>query len=195
MSFTAPDPVVTNVLWGASYLYTAPEGTDLPDDSTLDGAVFPTPWTYSGATSEGVKITFDPKTQDITIEEQSLPAATLIASATFVMELSLSEATLQNIQLAYGGGGQINITAPATGQPGKSVLTLSEDFPILSAALVGKNLSGMTRVFYVPRILSAGSVETDFRRADSQQLYPATLNAVCPLGDIQVIDITDPPTA
>lgn len=190
--FVAPTWVAANVLYGTAFLFTSPEGTALPADIDLgDSAAWATAsWNYVGASDQGVTITFNPSVTQIQIEEQMMPTASPVSTAQFTVDVSLAEDTLANMQLAYGGGGSITATAAATGQPGKSVLKLSDTFPVLQAGLIGTNAQGFPRVLYVPRVMSAGQVATSFRRAADKRMYPVTLNALCDLPDIVVTDIT-----
>ena len=87
------------------------------------------------------------------------------------------------------------MTAAGAGQPGKSVLTLSSTIPVLACAVVGKNVLGYPIVFYIPGIQSTGSVKTDFRRAASARLYPASFSMVCAISAVQIINITAPATS
>ena len=59
-----------------------------------------------------------------------------------------------------------------------------------SAALIGVNQLGYARVLYVPVVVSAGQVQTAFRRAAQQRLYPLTLTATCPYNNITWTDLT-----
>jgi hypothetical protein len=194
--FLPPDWDTENVLYGVGYLFTAQFGTPLPADSDLGDAtkwaavVTPGPWRYAGATSQGVTTTFNPSMTDLQVEEQPIPVAALVNTATYQITTSLSEETIDNINLAYGGGGAKTVTAAGAAQPGKTVLKLSSNFSVLAAAILGSNEQGYPRVFYIPKIQSAGQVQTAFRRAASQRLYPITLNALCDLSEMEIIDIT-----
>lgn len=188
--FVAPTFDTTQVLYGVGYLMTAAYSTALPADIDLGDSTKWTNWTYVGSTEAGVNTNFNPNMTDLNIEEQPIPVATIVNTATYQITTSLSEETLTHINLAYGGGGSVQTTAASAGQPGKSVLTLSSSFSTLAAAILGRNSLGYPRVFYVPKVQSAGQVQTAYRRAAQQRLYPLTLNALCDLSQIQVIDIT-----
>jgi hypothetical protein len=92
--------------------------------------------------------------------------------------------------MAWGNGGSTAVTPAGAGQPGKSVLTLSTSFQTLSVALVGQNQLGFARVLYIPVVVSAGQVQTAFRRAAQQRLYPVTFSAICPFNSITWTDLT-----
>lgn len=197
LPYTPPSYTPTNVLVGQAILFTAPNpspgtGASVPSDANLGvgSAWLSAGWTYHGATEAGVTLTFNPTVQNITIEEQPTPAGVEVSTTDIQITTNLSEETLNNINLTWGNGGTVAVTAAGAGQPGKSVLTLSSNFQTLSAALVGQNEEGFARVFYVPEVFSAGQVQTAWRRAAQQRLYPLTLSAICPLNQIYWVDLT-----
>jgi len=190
--YTPPNYVTNNVLYGVGILFTAVPGTALPSDQNLGVATAWTSlgWAYVGATEAGVTVTFNPSTQDITIEEQPTPVAVIVNTATLQVTCSLSEETLTNVNMAWGNGGSIAVTPAGAGQPGKSVMTLSTNFAAMAAAVIGKNQQGYARVLSIPTVMSAGQVQTAYRRAAQQRLYPLTLNATCPFNQISWTDLT-----
>jgi len=190
--YTPPNYTTTNVLYGVGILFTAIPGTAVPSDQNLGVASAWTGlgWGYVGATEAGVTVTFNPSTQDLSIEEQPTPVAVVVNTATLQITLSLSEETLSNVNLAWGNGGSIAVTPAGAGQPGKSVLTLSTNFASMACAVIGKNQLGFARVLSIPSVMSAGQVQTAYRRAAQQRLYPLTLNATCPFSQITWTDLT-----
>lgn len=190
--YTPPAYTATNVLYGIGVLFTSQVGTALPADQLLGvgSAWVGGGWSYVGATDAGVSLTFAPTTTDIRIEEQQTPVAALVDNVSLQITTSLSEETLTNINLSWGNSGTVAVTAPGASQPGKSVLTLSTNFTSLACAIVGKNQLGFARVLSVPVVMSSGSVKTDYRRAANARLYPLTLNAISPMSQISVTDLT-----
>ena len=190
--YTPPNYVTSNVLYGVGIMFTALPGTTVPSDQNLGvgSAWTGLGWAYIGATEAGVTVTFNPTTQDLNIEEQPTPVAVIVSTATLQVTASLSEETLANVNLAWGNGGTIAVTPPGAGQPGKSVLTLSTNFAQMAVAVIGKNQQGFARVLSIPTVMSAGQVQTAYRRAAQQRLYPLTLNAVCPFNQITWTDLT-----
>lgn len=190
----------TRVIVGMAALMTAPEGTALPVDTIANIDIqtgenaWDTPWTYVGATDDGVTYSFERKTQEINIEEQSTPTDVTTDSATLTIEASLAEETLENMKLAHGGG-VITTTAPTATTPGVSVLKLSDTTDRLAVAFVGKNSMGFPLVFYVPIMNSVGKVETKFRRAADKRMYPISLNSICAINDVEIRHIDLAPTA
>jgi hypothetical protein len=189
--FIPPSYDTTEVLYGVGYLFTAPYGTAPPTydnygDSTQWAAAG---WSYVGATDQGVQNAFTPNMSLIQIEETPIPVASLVSTATFQITTSLSEENLNNINLAYGGGGTITSYTSGAGQPQMQILNLSSQFGLLACAILGANNLGYPRVYVVPKIQSAGTVTTNFRRAANARLYPITLNALCDLSQISIADI------
>jgi hypothetical protein len=197
LPYTPPAYNVLNVLYGMAIAFTAPNpspgvGATVPGDASLGigSSWLGLGWSYVGSTEAGVTLTFNPTTQNIMIEEQPTPVGVAISTADLQVTCNLSEETLVNINTTWGNGGSIATTAAGAGQPGKQVLTLSTNFSTLSVALVGKNQLGFARVLYVPVMVSAGQVQTAFRRAAQQRLYPLTLSVICPFNAITWTDLT-----
>ena len=190
--YTPPGYNTQNVVYGFGLLFTAAVGTALPSDQNLGVGTAWTGlgWAYVGATESGVSVTFNPQTQNLTVEEQPTPVAVTVSTADLQVTTSLSEDTLANVNLAWGNGGTIAVTPAGAGQPGKSVLTLSTNFATMACAVVGKNQLGFARVLSIPQVISAGQVQTAYRRAAQQKLYPLTLNAICAFNQITWTDLT-----
>jgi hypothetical protein len=195
--YTPPSYVTTNVLFGVGILMTAPNpsvgvGASVPSDQNLGvgSAWTGLGWSYVGATEAGVTLTYNPTVQNINIEEQPTPVGIAVSAAALDITTNLSEETLSHVSLAWGNSATSAVTAPGAGQPGKTVLTLSTSFATLSCALIGMNQLGFARVLYIPIVVSAGQVQTAFRRAAQQRLYPLTLSAICPYNTITWTDLT-----
>jgi hypothetical protein len=190
--YTPPAYTTANVLYGTGILLTAVVGTAVPTDQNLGvgSSWLGLGWAYVGATEAGVTVTFNPSTQQITIEEQPTPVGVAVNTAELQITAQLSEETLANVNLAWGNGGTITVTPAAAGQPGKSVLTLSTNFQQMAAVVIGKNQLGYARVLRIPQVISAGQVQTAYRRSASQRMYPLTLSAVCSFDQITWTDLT-----
>ena len=197
LTYSPPSYTTTNVIYGTGILFTATVGTSVPSDANLGvgSAWTGLGWAYVGALLDGGTVTFAPTTQDISIEEQPTPVGVAITTANLTFTANMSEETLANVNLAWGNAGSIAVTAAGAGQPGKSVLTLSTNFQQVAVALVGKNASGYAGVLQVPTMISAGQVQTAYRRAAQQRVYPLTLNSICPFSSITWSYLTAPATS
>lgn len=194
VEFNPPRWGTVDVLYGTGFLYYAAVGTALPADVDLgDSTKWQAGgWTYPGATDQGLSITFTPRMTELGIEEQPIPVAEIVETATFMVETALAEETLTNINLAYGAGGAITTVAASAGQPGKQTLRLSSNFAQLTVAVLAKNDLGYPRVFNVPVVMSTGTVKTDFRRAAAKRTYPLSLSSLVDLDQCEIIDIRSP---
>src|SRR5690242_19069831 len=112
--YSPPSYTPADVLYGIGILLTAAVGTAVPSDQNLGVSTSWTGlgWAYVGATEAGVTVTFNPQTQNLTIEEQPTPVAVAVNTADLQVTTSLSEETLANVNLAWGNGGTIAVTPP-----------------------------------------------------------------------------------
>lgn len=191
---------VNNVKVGVASGYIAPWNpvTKQPAPLVVDTSVLFDPtlwlagtWLVAGATDQGWKLSVNSNTQVIDIEEQSSPADVEVTTREIKIEAALSEDTLQSMKWAYGSG-NIVVTAPGTGQPGKSVLTLDDGLTYYTVALETQNTFGLARRIYVPKCVAATSVDTAFRRAAAKRMYPISFSSVCKPSEIQIVEITAP---
>jgi len=194
IEWAPPQWGTVDVLYGTGVMYTAAASQSMPADIDLGDSTKwgPAGWSYIGATDQGVSITFTPRMTEIMIEEQPIPVAEIVETATFTVETSFAEETLKTINLAYGNGGTITTVAQGVGQPGKQILTLSTNFQQVAVAVLGRNQYGYPRIFYIPIMVSSGTVKTDFRRAAAKRMYPATFSSLVNLNQCTVTDILSP---
>ena len=202
LTYTPPAYTTTNVVYGVGIMMYAPPasttlGATVPGDANLGVSSSWTGlgWSYIGAVLDGVTLTYAPTTQDINIEEQPTPVGVAVSTANLTLTANMSEETLGNVNLAWGNSGTITPTSAGAGQPGKNVLTLSTTFQQVSVAVIGKNRFGFASVLYIPFMLSAGQVQTAYRRAAQQRVYPLTFNSVCAFNQITWTELTNPATS
>lgn len=186
-------------LWIQPYVFGTP--AVLPADTILLGGLWTSPWRAIGATKEGVTGRFARQVQNINIEEQNTPVDQKTTSAAFTFTAQLSEDTLETIRDAYGGG-TIVVTAPGAGTKGKKTLTLSEELQYLAMGfetLASPRAAVITeepwRRMLIPKISSAAEVETPYRRADSQRVYPVTFTSLVPIASCPIIELNADATA
>jgi hypothetical protein len=198
-----------NVVVGQAAVFTAPAGTPMPTISASYNAsdpfnttFWPSPWVAVGATEQGWKVGATKNTQSIQIEEQSTPVGTTITTQSVTIEGSLSEDITATLVLALNATSVT--TAPTTTVVGYDTVTLSSDPLYYAVALVTTNYTTWTvpttgsgskgRIYYAPKWTSLDNVTTSFRRAAAQRMYPVKFQTVCAENQIQIINVTKPPT-
>jgi hypothetical protein len=155
-------------------------------DWSVGGTV---PWAHMGGTDQGWKLTVSTKTSEITIEEQSTPVDILADGKTLTVAGALAEDTLQHALWAYGGG-TLTIVAPGTTQIGKTTLSLQDNLDKWAIGLETINRYGFFRRILIPKAVIAEDVETSFRRAADKRMYPLTASSICPISEIEIVDMT-----
>lgn len=179
-------------LWVA--LYTDGVAEPMPDDDVARGEDWGGNWIYPGATDKGVDFTVQKTTQDTTVDEQSTPAKVTVSKTDITIDTVLSEDTLDNMKLAYGGG-TITTVAAGADQIGKKTLTLVEGLDLITAGFEGVNPAGFWRRASIPKVISVAQVKTTYQRADGKRMYPVTLRALCSPDEVQIVDMTAEATA
>lgn len=181
-------------LWWQPWIFGTPAA--LPADTVALGGLWPSSWVAIGATKEGVTAEFQRTVTDIMIEEQNTPVDQKTATAHFNFTAILSEDTFETMQLAYGGG-TITTTAAATGVKGKKTLVLSEELQYIAVGLesFGAPRTGMTggevpwRRILVPKVASSAQIQTPYRRAASQRLYPVTFTSLSAISTMTIVEL------
>jgi len=190
MASPAPNGTATNVVVGFANLYIAPANTTAPTLATTGvGTTVATPWVPAGFTETGVTINMDRKTSSIMVEELSSPVGVYADTSDLTIDISFAEDTVANIANAYGGGA-ISVVTPTTGVAGSTTLTLADALETLALLVVARNTFDLDRLIYIPEMVSAGKVKTQYQRAKAARSYPATFTAICPLSAITVTDAT-----
>lgn len=187
----------TNIIVGMATLYVAPiTGTPpaMPAPTLAYGQAWPTGWITPGATTAGVTLSYDRKVQDITIEEQATPVDVVTDTVDISIAAILSEDTVNNMLLAYGGG-SIAVTAATSVVPGYSILTLSDLITQYMVGFAATNPYSLARYIIIPQaISSAAKIDTAYRRAKAQREYSVSFRAICPQSAITIVEQTTPAT-
>lgn len=195
-----PEYVLTGQaqLWWKPWIFGTPAA--LPADTVLLGDAWTSPWKAIGATREGVTARFAREVNNITIEETSSPIDQKTSSAMFTFTAVLSEDTLETMALAYGGG-TITTIAAGTTTKGKKKLIIAEDVTYISIGLetmaaprIAVTDETPWRRLVIDKVSSAAEVETPYRRADGQRVYPVTLTSLTPIGDVEIYELDADPT-
>lgn len=197
MAGLTPQYVRENIITGQAQVYLQPfvlaTPGELPADDEPLGFPWEPPWEAVGATLEGITVTFSREAQDIRIEEQSTPVDQKTTSAGFTIGATLSEDTLNTMRYAYGGG-SIETTAAATGTPGVQRLKISEEVEHFVLGLEGQapprvGIATPWRRILIPDVTSVAEVETPYRRADGQRVYPVTFTSLVPVSAIDIVEL------
>lgn len=176
-----PSYTAANVLTGSAKMYTQVYNSAVPPvtpaDSVALGTNWAAPWTPIGATENGVQFSFKRSTDDITIDEQVTPVDKRTKDVNFMIEVELSEDTLNTMLLAYGGG-TVATTAAASGVTGVKVLTIASDLTYFSFGFEGINPFGLPRRVVVPISVSTANAKTRYQRAKKQRTYATSFESL-----------------
>lgn len=192
-----PQYVRKNIITGMASLFLAPYDATLavalPGDEEPLGFAWEPPWEPVGATLEGVTVTFAREATDIRIEEQTTAVDQKTTSAGFTVAVSLSEDTLNTMRYAYGGG-TVETIAPTATTVGKQRLTISEEVEHFVLGIEGQapsrpGIATPWRRILIPDVTSVAEVETAYRRAEQQRVYPATFTSLVPVSDIEIAEL------
>lgn len=150
-------------------------------------------WTPCGATDQGWKYGTNKNTQAIQIEEQSTPVGMTITTQSVTLEGSLDEDISRTLTLAYNG--VLSVNAATSDEPGYDDITLTDLISYYAVVLLTSNAEGFPRIVYAPKWSQLSNVSTTFRRAADKRMYPVSFATLCKPSQIQVINITEAPTA
>jgi hypothetical protein len=189
-----PDFVLTGPaqLWVQPWVFGTPAA--MPADTVALGGLWTSPWRAIGATKEGVTGRFSRTVQNITIEEQMTPVDQKTTGSQFTFTAQLSEDTLDTIRDAYGGG-TITTIAAATSVKGKKKLVIGDELSYIAIGFetFATPRTGLTetpwRRLIIPKVSSAAEVETPYRRAESQRVYPVTFTSLVPISAIEIYEL------
>lgn len=171
----------SNVMVGVAALFVSPENTPNVADTQDFGAGYDAPWIHPGFSEEGLTLSSEADVNFHRVEEQSTPVYVSVNERTLTIAQTFSEATLDNLQLSMGAG---DITTVG----GVKSLRLSDDLDILAVGVEGKSIQGFWRRFYIPRMVSAGSVEIANRRSESKQAFAASFQSIANMEDIVIAE-------
>lgn len=178
-----------NILVGEVNIYTAPASTAAPTLATTGLVTTPTtPWVSPGFTVSGLQLDVDGRTTPIYVDELSTPVLIVPDTTMIDVIFEMAEDTLANALIAYGRGSLASVAA-ATSTPGTDTLTLSDSLNQLAVAFTGTNRNGLSRIVYVPQVLSTAKVSTKYERKAARS-YPVTLSAICAPSSITIVDAT-----
>lgn len=179
----------TKVSAGFAYLFLAPGGSAIEPMATALGTAWASPWVYTGATAEGWTLGGNKATQQIPIEEQSVPAKTLITSLDITFSADLMEDKPESLLYSLGVG-NLTTTAAATGVPGYTTLNLNDVMNDYAVGLDVPNSYGFWDRFFIPHSFSTGDLSVVFRRAEAAKQFGVELHANCRPDQIIIQQVT-----
>lgn len=191
-----PEPVkdILNVLVGSANMYIGTPTSTNPPDTLAFNDDWGTDWMHPGYSEDGLQLSVGRKDKEHMVDELSIPAVITIDSTSFEVAFGFAEATLENLRYSSGGG-EITEVAAGTGTIGKKTLKLSETLEVMKLGFEGLNPNGFYRRVIIPRVVSAGTMKTDWSRTSNMQIYKAEFKAICAIGDIEIYDKTAEATA
>lgn len=151
-----------------------------------------TNWREAGLTTEGLEVSYEPNYGEVTVDQLLDVAKIFKQSLRVTMKTSLTEATLQNMELAFGQQSAISYTASssilslAAGSLGaepieRAIIAVSQSAP--EGTVWGTNgasaaPTGFTeRVYLARRVVSMDTVSHGLKR-DSATVFPVTFRCL-----------------
>jgi len=100
----------TNIIVGAANVFIGPAATAAgrPTSPTVpanNGAITPTGWTHVGFTTEGVEVSYEPDYGDVEVDQLLDSARIFKQGMRVTVNTTFSEATLENLLIAWGQAG------------------------------------------------------------------------------------------
>lgn len=182
----------TKVSTGFAYAYLGAGGSAFEPMSTLLGTNWASPWSYAGATNEGWSINWNKSTQTINIEEQELPAQTLVSTVDLSFQAELAQDEAQNLLYALGVG--TLTTEAATAELGAvTTINLNSVMNDYAIGLDAPNGYGFFTRYYIPHSYSTGDVTVALRRAEAAKSYSVEMHANCRPDQIIIKYLTTAP--
>ena len=180
------------VLVGTGTLYIAPEGEAFPVNPTTAPAGN---WVEVGYSEDGWAFARDITTEDVLVAEEIDPLFTFKTAQNLRIVGSFAQASLANIETAFGGGA-IAVGSPAAGFNTYTPPATSEfdRYAVLLRVSAPEDPSGTARArdIQAPSCIQQGSFEMNHSKAPAKTLIAVELRLLVPsTGDIfTVIDET-----
>ena len=149
-------------------------------------------WVPPGATESGWTFGASKQTQTINVEEQSTPVGKFITSQSVTIAANLAEDSQATWQFALNA--VKTLIAPGVGQPGVTVLTLSDTLQHYAVAMEALNEYGYPTMKYIPDAVSAETLSVAYRRAQAQRMLNVSFESVCATSEIVTRAVTAPGT-
>lgn len=177
--------------WGSSTTTTAITGS--AGVSAASALRADSLWREAGLTTEGLEVSYEPNYGEVTVDQLLDVAKIFKQSLRVTMKTSLTEATLQNMELAFGQNSVVSYTASSTtlslaaGSLGaepieRSIIAVSQSAPEGavwgSSGNTAPNSASFTeRVYLARRVVSMDTVSHGLKR-DSATVFPVTFRCL-----------------
>lgn len=166
-----PTGTPSKVRVGPGWVHIAPEGTPEPTGvaDTLDVA-----WTNLGYTEGGTTFTFDQTFEDVTVDQENDPVATLQTARAITIDVQAAEVTAENFETAFNGGTiEVNGAVTTFEPPDTGVYT--------HVMLLWEAMDGLERWLF-RKCLQVGSVAVARQKAPNKATIPLSFRGLKPDG-------------
>lgn len=149
-------------------------------------------WREAGLTTEGIDVSYEPNYGEVTVDQLLDVAKIFKQSLRVTMKTSLTEATLQNMELAFGLSGATSFAASSTtlqlaaGALGsdpieRAIIAVSQSAPEGTVWGTSGNATPPTgsteRIYLARRVVSMDTVAHGLKR-DSATVFPVTFRCL-----------------
>lgn len=178
-----------NIIFGAARLYIGAFGATEP--ATIDAEIDPAQFIDVGATTEGVKFTYEPEFADIAIDQVYGAVGARKIGHTMGLATVFSEGTLENFETLLGGG---TITVNGT-ERSFELASLTGGAPEYLAIIAeGPGPKGKKRRLIARKCLATGTLEFGWMK-DEQSGLTAEFTVYETGTDVRALRIVDEYTA
>lgn len=178
----AGDPTAVRV--GPGWVWLAPIGSAEPDDLVTDLDTVDADWTNLGYTEGGTSFVFDQTFEDITVDQEYDPIATLQTARQITINVAAAELTAANLETAFNGG--------TIDTPGGGLTTFEppDAGDYTHVMLAWESIDRLERWVF-RKVLQVGSVEIARRKAPEKSTVPLSFRALKPADESAFLAIFD----
>lgn len=190
-----------NLMSGGGTLYVAPTGTALPEMDDIDpGLIVPSgSWSATGFRTEPVEIEYDPKMEEVVVEEHLAAVKLVLTAESAMLTTGLGERDMAAYQQAISAITATSVSAGADQTAQKQFSVGDGTLGEVSLLFIGKSPAGYSRAIYIPVAVANAKIKDSYGKkfaglpASWFVLADPTQTAGKRL--IQVFDITAVPTS
>ena len=194
-------PNVKNVIVGAANVFvSASYGLNRPSEpawnsassgaTTLRGNAGS--WVETGLTTEGIELSYEPTYGEVTVDQLLDVAKIFKQSLKITLKTTLAEATLQNLEFAFGNAGTVAYSTSSTvmslpaGAIGsepieRSLIFVSQyapDGPVWGTSGSSDPISGNTERIYLARRVVSMETSAHSLKRDAATVFPVTFRVL-----------------